>query len=187
MKCSGKRTASGVSTLIAVTLLAFPSAAFATGGTAVFGPGPLTMDAPTTVAFLGTLNGHDQVLSAPQGIVVTNLVGGTFEWDITLTTTQFATTAGSTLPVTAVTDTGFTGVCQSSDPTDCLLVGDSTGVVAIPAATVAPTAVTIETAADDTGLGGPMLYTHVMNLAVSANAVAGNYLSTWTYSIITAP
>jgi hypothetical protein len=170
--CLKKRSALGGCVLAATILLAFPGTALATGGSAVIVPGSLAFGTPSTVAFTGTLNGTDQVLSA----------------NITLTTTQF-TTGGATpslLGLTAATDISSTGTCDSADPNDCIMAADSSTVIAIPAATVAPTAVSIQSAAVNEGLG-PQTFTHVMNLATLATATAGTYSSTWTYSLVTGP
>jgi hypothetical protein len=183
-----KRSALGGFALAATILLAFPGAALATDGTATLVPGSLSIGIPATVDFSGTLNGLDQVLSDNQGLDVIDATGSGDGWHITLTTTQF-TTGGATpllLGLTAASDMSSTGACDSADPTDCDMAADSTAVIAIPAATVAPAAVVIQTAAQFTGLG-PQTFTHVMNLATLASAKAGHYTSTWTYSLITAP
>jgi hypothetical protein len=58
--------------------------------------------------------------------------------------------------------------------------------IAIPAGVTAPIAVKIQTAAVDSGLGG-QTWTHIMNLALAGNTQVGDYTSTWTYSLTSAP
>jgi hypothetical protein len=189
MKPRGTRTASGVFALAAAALLAFPGAAFATDGSATITPGALTMGTPATVDFTGVLNGLSQALSDDQGISISDLTGSGDGWHITLTTTQFSTGGATpfTLLPTAATDISSTGTCGAADAGDCVLADDTTAVIAIPAAAVAPTAVSILTAVEGLGRGGPMTYTQVMHLAIPANAKAGTYHSTWTYSLATGP
>ena len=187
--CLKKSSALGGFALTAALLLAFPGAALATGGSVTIGGGNLTMAVPLAVAFTGTLNGTDQTLVATQDLTVSDFTGIFPGWNVTLTTTQFSTAGGALLAANAASDLGYTSTCGSADPVDCdPLLPDSAAVVAIPAALpLAPTAVIIEDAGIGAGAGGPSVYTHVMNLAVAANALNDNYLSTWTYSINSGP
>jgi hypothetical protein len=91
-----------------------------------------------------------------------------------------------TLAVTAASDISATGVCDAAGT--CTLADNSvvSYPVVVPAATVAPTAVKIQSASVNFGLAG-QTWTHTMNLAVPANTTAGTFLSTWTYSLVSAP
>lgn len=186
MRPSRKRTASGVFALAAATLLAFPGAAFATGGSATITPGSLTWATPATVDFAATLNGQAQLVTDNQDIDISDARGTGDGWSITLTTTQFQTTSGALLATNAATDLSSTGTCDSADPSDCDMAADSTTPIAIPAAATAPAAVVIQSAAQWTGLGS-MTFRHVMQLAIASNARSGVYASTWTYSLISSP
>jgi hypothetical protein len=186
MRPSRKRTASGVFALAAAILLAFPGAAFATGGSATVTPGSLTWATPAAVDFAATLNGQAQLITANQDLDISDARGTGEGWSITLTTTQFQTTSGALLALNATTDLSSTGTCDSADPTDCAMAADSTTPIAIPAAATAPAAVVIQDAIVDTGMGS-MTFRHVMQLAIAANARSGVYASTWTYSLISSP
>jgi hypothetical protein len=188
MKPSRKRTASGAFALAAATLLAFPGAAFATDGSATITPGDLTWGTPATVDFAGTLTGRAQVLTDTQGIDISDLRGSGEGWHVTLTTTQFTTSSGTirTLATDSATDLSSTGACDSPDPDECLMAQDSAIPVPIPAGSIAPPPVVIQSAEVDSGMGA-MTYTHVMQLAIPAVVRAGAYSSTWTYSIVAGP
>ena len=182
-----KRTVLGGIALGALTVLIMPGAAFASAGTATFTAGDLTMNAPATVAFTATLSGIDQAVNAHQSIDVLDNTGSGAGWNVTLTSTTF--TQGSfTLPTDAVSKlAGAIGGCDTT--VSCTLADNvsGAGVVAIPSAPVtAPTAVKILNASVDTGLGGQS-WDNTMQLAVPANARAGAYTSTWTYSVVSAP
>jgi hypothetical protein len=56
----------------------------------------------------------------------------------------------------------------------------------LPAGATAPTATKIFSAAANTGLGNQTA-TLVFQLAIPANAFAGNYSSTWTYTLGSGP
>jgi hypothetical protein len=195
---SGAKRAVGVGSSVvamaAISLLALPGAAFAATGNDVPGTaditlGSLSMVTPIGVGFSATLAGVDQVATTNQALDIVDGRGSGVGWNVTLTSTQFTTVAlpVRTLPLTAASDISAVGVCDTG--VTCTL-GDTTLIshpVAIPAAAgTAPTAVKIQTAAIDTGLGG-QTWTHVMHLALAGNTKAGAYTSTWTYSLISAP
>jgi hypothetical protein len=56
----------------------------------------------------------------------------------------------------------------------------------LPAGTTAPTAAKVYNAAIGTG-GGPLTLTLSFQLAIPANAYAGSYSSTWTFTIASGP
>ena len=149
-----------------VALSAGPAAHAAdTTGTATISAGSLSLTAPATVAFTATLGGADQ--------------------NVTATSTTF--TAGArTLSTSAVTEPA--APTQSCDETaSCTLATNSVSYpYTLPAGTVAPTATKIIGATAGTGLGA-QTSVHTMQLAVPANTFAGNYTSTWTYSLVSAP
>lgn len=192
MRSGAKRTVIGGAALAAVALLAMPATAMAAGqdvpGTANLTLGGLTMTTPTALGFTGVLTGVDQVVTASQALDIVDARGSGAGWNVTLTSTQFvtATVPVKALPLNASSDSAASGVCDTA--VTCTLA-DSTLVtypVVVPAGTIAPTAVKIETAAVDSGLGG-QTWTHVMHLALAGNTKVGAYASTWTYSLVSAP
>jgi hypothetical protein len=170
---------------VAALAMAAPAFAGTVPGTTTLTGGTLTMSLPASVTFAGSLTGADQVLSTSQAVDVLDNTGSGSGWNVTLTSTTF--TSGSNLfPTSAVTDSAATSACDSG--VTCVL-GDNTTAsypITIPAAATAPTAVKIQAAKVNTGLGG-QTWTHAMKLAVLASARAGTYTSTWTYSLVSAP
>jgi hypothetical protein len=172
--------------LACASLIALPSAALATNGTAAITGNTLSMTPPATVAFNATLNGTDQTVTSPQAFAVSDQTGSGAGWKITATSTTFTTAGGKTLPDTAVTvQSAPTAACAAS--TTCTLATTNVAYpYTLPAATVAPTATTLFNAAAATGLGNQTADA-TMTLAVPASATAGSYTSTWTYSLVSAP
>jgi hypothetical protein len=193
----------GAGIMAAVGMVAVPSVAFAgtTGGgisTAAISAGTLGfLTAPGPVGFATTLNGTDQDVTntTNQTFDVSDATGSGNGWNITATSTAFTMTDTATPAVThylantsvtepvapaASTCDGGAGKCTL--PTNLV-----TYVYTMPAAqTTAPTATKIYNAAVVTGLGNSTS-THILHLAVPQNTYAGNYTSTWTYSLISAP
>ena len=186
---SAKTTLAKVGGVVALALVtaAIPSAAFAnnTVGTATLTGGALSLVTPAAVGFSATLTGSDQTVPATQAIDVVDGTGSASGWNVTLTSTQFAT-GGSNLPVNSVSDQGAIGSCDTG--VTCTLADNSATSypIAVPAGTVAPTAVRIMSAASGTGMGAQS-WTHNMVLAIGGNATAGTYNSTWTYSLVSGP
>jgi hypothetical protein len=202
VRSGAKRIVVGGAAFAAVTLLAFPSAAFAADpapaavpGSAVLSAGTFTMTTPSALAFTGTLNGKNQVLSTTQALDVLDQTGSGAGWTVTLSTTRFTTTDSTPrlLATNAATDFSRTGVCDTDagppvTTIDCTLadnasVGTGTTVVAIPSDS---TSVAINHAAAGFGLAG-QTWTHTMHLNVPANTKVGTFNSTWTYSLVSAP
>jgi hypothetical protein len=192
VRSGAKQTVIGGAALAAVALMALPATAMAAGqdvpGTANITLGGLTMTTPTAVGFTGVLTGVDQVVQTAQALDIVDARGSGAGWNVTLTSTQFvtATLPVKTLPVAASSDVAVLSGCDAG--VTCTL-GDNSLVtypIAIPAGTTAPTAIKIQTAAVDTGLGG-QTWTHVMALALAGNTQVGDYTSTWTYSLTSAP
>jgi hypothetical protein len=195
VRSGAKRTVIGAAGLAAVALLALPATAMAAPGdvpgTATLTAGGLTLSTPLALTFAGQLDGTNKTLTTTQALDVLDQTGSGAGWNITLSTTQFATTdtVPKTLSTTAASDFSTpTGACDTT--VICTLASGSTvtypivltaGTTAVPAV-----AVKIETAAVNTGLAG-QTWTHTMNLAIPANTKVGAYLSTWTYSLVSAP
>ena len=184
-----KRTVLGGIALAAVSVLAVPMSATAAGtaGTATITGGTLTMTSPPTVAFGSqALDGTAHVLTATQAVDVVDLTGSGAGWNVTLTSTTFVS-GGNSFAVGAVTDNNApAGACDV--PSACTLAtnGISSYPLVVPDAATAPTAIKIQSATVGTGLVG-QTWTHTMKLSIPANARAGAYTSTWTYSIVSAP
>jgi hypothetical protein len=180
-------TALAIAVLAASSLVALPSAALATGGTASITGGTLTMVEPATVGFSATLNGTDQTVTSAQSFDVKDQTGSGAGWNITGTSTQFTTTGAKTLPTSAVTITAApTQACATA--TTCTLATTNVSYpYSLPsAAGTAPTATKLFNAAVDTGLGNQTAAA-TMTLAIPASTTAGSYTSTWTYSLVSAP
>jgi hypothetical protein len=192
VRSGAKRTVIGGAALAAVALLALPATAMAAGqdvpGTADITLGGLTMTTPTALGFTGVLTGVDQVVQAAQSLDIVDARGSGAGWNVTLTSTQFvtATVPVKTLPTAASSDVGVISGCDTG--VTCTLADSSLVAypIAIPAGPTAPTAIKIQTAAVDTGLGG-QTWTHTMALALAGNTQVGAYTSTWTYSLTSAP
>jgi hypothetical protein len=192
VRSGAKRTVIGGAALAAVALLALPATAMAAGqdvpGTANITLGGLTMTTPTAVGFTGVLTGVDQVVNTAQALDIVDARGSGDGWNVTLTSTQFvtATLPVKSLPTAASSDGAVINGCDTGvtcTPADNSAV---TYPIAIPAGVTAPIAVKIQTAAVDSGLGG-QTWTHIMNLALAGNTQVGDYTSTWTYSLTSAP
>ncbi len=156
-----------------------------TSGSATITAGSLSLTAPATVAFAATLSGADQTVTATQSLDVLDGTGAGTGWNVTATSTTF--TAGAhTLSATAVTEpVAPTQSCDAA--TTCTLATNAVGYpFVLPAATIAPTAAKIISAAAATGLGA-QTSVHTMQLAVPASTFAGAYTSTWTYSLVSGP
>ena len=170
---------------LASAVVASTASADSTVGTATLTGGSLTIVTPAAVAFTASLKGIDQVVAATQAVDIIVGSGSGSGWNLTVTSTSF--TAGSrTLPNDSAYDHGATGVCDNG--VTCTLADNSATSypVVIPSAVVAPAAIRIMSAAVDSGLGG-QTWTHNMRLVIPGNAHAGDYTSTWTYSLVSAP
>ncbi|HEX4430127.1 MAG TPA: WxL domain-containing protein [Frankiaceae bacterium] len=190
MSSRAKKTVLGGIALAAVTVLAFPGAAFAgTGGdvpgTATLTAGTMSLVQPDTIDFTATLNGADQAVTAPQDLQVLDNTGNAAGWNITLAMTPFHSLNGD-LPASAVSDfSAATPVCDALAPTCTIATNTVTYPLALTAAAL-PVAVEIESAASGTGMLSQST-THTMQLAIPAAARAGSYTSTWTYSVVSGP
>jgi hypothetical protein len=132
-----------------------------------------------------TLDGTDQVAEFVLPLTVTDARGTGAGWNLSVTSTTFATTAGATLADDAAT---LAGVVES-----CAGAGTCTGPanvlaypLAVPADASAPPAVVFFDAAAGTGLGAFELDTTV-DVAIPGNTYAGRYKSTLTFSAATGP
>jgi hypothetical protein len=152
----------------------------------------LTFTPPATGSFAVTLDGTDKVGSYSLAIPVSytssssNLFA-TNGWHITATSTTLkGTSTLKTLATTASKITGFPANPTCTIPTCSLPANTVAYSVAIPAATVAPTPITVYSARANTGAGGNTV-TMQVSVAVPANTFADTYKSTMTLAIIEGP
>ena len=173
--------------VVALGLLIAP-VALATSATATLNAGSLAfVSTPASITFSGTLNGLDQTLSTPSAIDVGDATGSGTGWNVTATSTTFATTGNThTLSTSATTVTGApTNACDTG-ATCALATNSVTYPYTLPAAATAPTATKVYDAAASTGLGDQTV-TPTWKLAVPANTFAAQYNSTWTLSLVSGP
>jgi hypothetical protein len=176
--------------LFATLATASVAAAISVSGAVTAGT-TLTATSVGNPTFALTLNGVDQTATYTlpvnvvdaRGIPAAGANGG---WNLTITSTQFNDGSGHTFPTTASTMTAMAVPCGASST--CLPPTNSIANtnLAIPAATVAPTAVKYENAASGSGLG-TITVTPTVTVAVPANVYAGTFSSTVTVAIIAGP
>lgn len=137
-----------------------------------------TINAPVSVS--ATLTGLDQTVNTSLALNVVDTVGDGASWDLTITSTQFATSGGHTLPTSAASITAVSVACVGS----CLYPNNATTYpVSVPAAPTAPTAVSFFQANTNTG-SGSFTITATVAVNVLANAYAGVYTSTLTANVV---
>jgi hypothetical protein len=146
----------------------------------------LSLTIGTAPSFSVTLTGADQAPSYSVDLTVSN-TGGTKNsgWNLTITSTEFATGGGATFPTTASTITGVAvGTCsgvQCSQP-----VNSITYPLSVPAGSTPPAAVKVFNAAVNSG-SGTVTVTPTVSVAVPGNSFAGTYTSTLTVSAVSGP
>src|SRR5947209_5845800 len=164
------------------------ASAEATTATANLTAGSLAfVSAPPAVSFSATLNGLDQTVSTTQALDVGDATGSGTGWNITATSTTFATTSPvHTLSTSATTvGTAPTVACDAS--ASCTTATTNvTYPYTLPAAGTAPTATKLFNATANTGMGNQTV-TPTWKLAVPASTFAGTYNSAWTLSLVSAP
>ena len=167
--------------LVATSLPAVAATAMATltGGTLGF------VAAPANTGFIVSLTGQDVVATATQTFDVGDATGSGAGWNITATSTTFAAGSRSLAPTSVTVQAVPTVACDPGASCTVATSGVSYPYM-VPAGTTAPTATKLFSAAANTGLGNQTV-TLVFQLVVPANAFAGNYSSTWTYTLVSGP
>ncbi|MCA1845009.1 MAG: hypothetical protein LC792_17810 [Actinobacteria bacterium] len=167
--------------LVTTSLPAIAATATATltGGTLGF------VSAPATTGFSAGLTGKDVVATATQTFDVGDATGSGAGWNITATSTSITAGAKSLAPTSVTVQSVPTVGCDSGATCSTATNGVSYPYT-LPAATTAPTASKIYSAAANTGLGNQTA-TLVFQLAIPASAFAGNYSSTWTFTLVSGP
>jgi hypothetical protein len=166
---------------IATSLPAVAATATATvtGGTLGF------VSAPANTGFNVSLTGKDVVATATQTFDVSDATGSGAGWNITATSTTFTAGSRSLSPTSVTVQAIPTVACDSG--ASCALASNGVSYpYTLPAGVNAPTATKVFSAAANTGLGNQTV-TLVFQLAIPANALAGNYSSSWTYTLGTGP
>jgi hypothetical protein len=141
---------------------------------------------PPNVTFSDTLNGTNQTAIATQALDVGDATGSGAGWNITATSTTFATGGGATLATTATSvQSAPTKACDASS--SCVLATTNVSYpYTLPAAGTAPTATKLFNATANTGEGDETV-TVTWSLAIPAATSAGTYTSTWTISLVSGP
>jgi len=170
-----KRRTRVVGLAIATCLVASPSA--------LAGFSLTTSAAPTLSV---TLDGSSQAASYMMDLTVDNSGAGgtTAGWNLTITSTQYSTGGGKTLPTTASSMTGVATACSigpCTDPTNSIGYP-----LAVPAGSPAPAADKFFSTPGNTGIG-TFTVTPTVQVSVPANAYAGTYTSTLTLALVAGP
>lgn len=162
------------------------SAAASTNATAVVtGTASPTLVAANNTApgFAATLTGLDQTVTAAASFDVIDATGTGSGWNVTLSGAVLSN-GSHTLPQPA-TAAAATFVCDSGST--CSIPTSNVGFAKVNyPLTVSPTAAKLYSAAAGTGLG-QMTGSNTWSLLIPANAEAGSYTATWTYSIVSGP
>jgi hypothetical protein len=129
------------------------------------------------------LNGTDQTKADDIDISVNDFTGSGDGWNLQITSTAFSDGSHS-LVNTAMTITAVGAVCDGGD---CTLPTNGIGYpFTVPADTVAPAAGKFFNAAIDSGMGD-FTVSPTFQLAIPADTYAGDYESTVTITLATAP
>ncbi len=173
--------------LVAVLVLAIATPSFAdeVTGTATVNAGTLVMLATDHPAFAATtLNGTDQTQTDSIAISVNDFTGSGDGWNLQITSTTFTNVFSDTLPNTALTIESASVACDGGT---CTNPNNGIGYFyVVPAAATAPAAGKFFNAAVDTGMGD-FTVTPTFKLAIPADTYAGDYSSTVTITVASAP
>jgi hypothetical protein len=183
-----KKTALIAMLVLAAALLAVAAARAATitVNATVTGAATLSVAGVGSPTFALTLNGVDQTTTYTLPVIVIDARGSGAGWNLTVTSTQFKDATTHTFPTTASTITAVTTGCGTSSTCTVPTNSVPNTNLAVPAATVAPTAVKYLNGATTTGLG-TINVNATVSVAVPANVFAGVYTSTVTVSIVSGP
>jgi hypothetical protein len=149
-------------------------------------PGTLTETTTAAPSLSATLDGTDlqPTYTLPITVADSRTGANANGWNLTITSTQFKTTGGATLPATASSITSVTSACAIIG---CTLPTNTVAYpVALPAAAVAPAAVKFVNAASQTGTGS-ITVTPTVRVTVPANSFTGSYSSTITLAVVAGP
>jgi len=179
------RAAQAIALAAVVALIAVPAVlADDTTATANVSGGSLTESTASTPSVSATLNGTNQTPTYTMDIDVNDPTGTGNGWNLTITSTRFATAGGKFLSNSASQVTGVGAVCAQgtcTDPTNSISYP-----LTVPAGASAPAPVKLFNAAADTGMG-EFTVTPTVGVSIPANTYAGTYTSTLTLAAVSAP
>jgi hypothetical protein len=168
-----------------------PALADDVGGSAAVTGGAMAITSlsASTAAFNVTINGSDQTPTVDVTVHLKDDRGTGAGWKLQVAATTF-TTGGGTPKTFANSGTfsisdranGVDGAGTYTDPSNSV----SSPPIAVTTAATTPSAVSVFNAALDSGMGH-FTVTPSMQVAIPANAFAGTYTSTITYTIATGP
>ena len=189
MPTSLLRTVTAVTAVAAIASAALDAGAARAATTTATGTitaGTLTVSTSATPTFGAALDGTDKTPTYTLPMTVNDATGSGAGWKVTLTSTQFATSGGTTHSL-ATTASKVTGVTSSCAAGTCTAPSNTTGYpFVVPADTSAPTAVSLFNSAADTGMG-QFTVTPTVAVSVPANTYAGTYTSTLTLAAVSGP
>jgi hypothetical protein len=141
---------------------------------------------PGNLAFPAiTLDGQDQTTTASVAIGISDGTGSGAGWQLDATSTTF-TDGSDSLPASAVSVASAPPVACDQGAT-CVLAQNAVSYpYVLPAGTSPPVATALFSAASGTGMGDQTV-TPSFSLDVPANAAAGAYSATWTFSLVSGP
>ena len=137
----------------------------------------------TGVSFSYTLTGTTGTINSQHIFKVNDMTQSGVGWHVTITSTQFTTAGGATLPTTATTITDVSTACTAGQTCVVPTNGVSGYPLTVPAATTAPAAITYFSAAGGTGTGD-VTVTVTFSLSIPPGTVAGTYTSTVTETLV---
>ncbi|MDO9352195.1 MAG: hypothetical protein Q7T55_00780 [Solirubrobacteraceae bacterium] len=166
---------------IAPTANAATADASLTGGTLSFIGGT-----PGNVTFPSVaLDGTNKTTTQTQPFNVSDARGSGVGWNITATSTNFVS-GGNSLPNQPRMLTAPTATCDSGVTCTPATMSGVSYPYLLPMGGTAPPATRMFNANTDTGLGAQTI-TPSWQLSIPAYARAGNYTSTWTFSLVSGP
>ena len=137
----------------------------------------------TSPSFTFTLTGATDNITYPSTFKVNDTTQSGLGWHVNITSTQWTTTGGQTLPTTATTITGVSAACTAGQTCVLPTNGISSYPITVPAATTAPDAITYYSANRGTGTGDVTLTT-TFALSIAPGTHAGTYSSTITETLV---
>ncbi len=171
-------------------------------GQATVSAGTLSVSAPSTVKWAGTLNGYDLSQDAPVSYTLTDATGSGSGWNLTASATALTNTNGTTkcstsapcrihkpftINASAQTAQGTTAPAPTcAQGSTCTLPTYSKVAYPVSVTPTAPAPSTVATAAKTSGMGAITCATDWW-LSIPANAHAGTYTNTITLTIASGP
>ena len=139
---------------------------------------------PTSFSFAGiTLNGSAQSTPASIALDIGDATGSGAGWNVQLSATTFTNTNGNTLSDSDFQVTGSSPPAVACDSTSSCTVASLANLYPY---TLSGTATKLLSAAVGTGMGDQTV-TVPWTATIPANAYAGTYQSTWTFSLVSGP